>query len=118
MKILFIGGTGNISLACTREALARGHEVYHLNRGNHPGVSGVISLKADIRDPSSAQRALARMTFDVVADFIAFTPEHILTDLKLFRERNRIIREIPLKYIASYIGITPQALSRIRREIC
>lgn len=38
--------------------------------------------------------------------------------LRLFREHNRIIREIPLKYIASYIGITPQALSRIRREIC
>ncbi len=37
--------------------------------------------------------------------------------LNLFKERPRLIKQIPLKYIASYIGITPQALSRIRREI-
>ncbi|SDQ14041.1 Crp/Fnr family transcriptional regulator [Flagellimonas zhangzhouensis] len=37
--------------------------------------------------------------------------------LKLFDERPELIREIPLKYIASYIGITPQALSRIRKRI-
>ena len=37
--------------------------------------------------------------------------------LNLFKERPKLIRQIPLKYIASYIGITPQALSRIRREI-
>ncbi|GAB3423021.1 Crp/Fnr family transcriptional regulator [Niabella aquatica] len=37
--------------------------------------------------------------------------------LNLFKEQPEIIRLIPLKYVASYIGITPQALSRIRREI-
>lgn len=37
--------------------------------------------------------------------------------LKLFTERPNLIRQIPLKYIASYIGITPQALSRIRKRI-
>ena len=37
--------------------------------------------------------------------------------LKLFKERPNIIKEIPLKYIASYIGVTPQALSRIRKRI-
>lgn len=37
--------------------------------------------------------------------------------LNLFTERPQLIREIPLKYIASYIGITPQALSRIRKRI-
>lgn len=36
---------------------------------------------------------------------------------KLFSERPQLIKEIPLKYIASYIGITPQALSRIRSQI-
>ena len=37
--------------------------------------------------------------------------------LNLFKERPELIREIPLKYIASYIGVTPQALSRIRKRI-
>jgi len=37
--------------------------------------------------------------------------------LKLFNERPNVIKEIPLKYIASYIGVTPQALSCIRRNI-
>ena len=37
--------------------------------------------------------------------------------LNLFKERPKLIAQIPLKFIASYIGITPQALSRIRKEI-
>lgn len=37
--------------------------------------------------------------------------------LNLFNEQPKLIQQIPLKYIASYIGITPQALSRIRKRI-
>lgn len=37
--------------------------------------------------------------------------------LNLFKEQPMIVKKIPLKYIASYIGITPQALSRIRKRI-
>lgn len=36
---------------------------------------------------------------------------------KLFKERPELIKQIPLKYISSYIGVTPQALSRIRKRI-
>lgn len=37
--------------------------------------------------------------------------------LNLFTEQPKLIKEIPQKYIASYIGVTPQALSRIKRRI-
>ncbi len=36
---------------------------------------------------------------------------------KLFKDRPEVLQEIPLKYISSYIGVTAQALSRIRRRI-
>ena len=37
--------------------------------------------------------------------------------LDLFTDRPKLLKHIPLKYIASYIGVTPQALSRIRKRI-
>jgi len=37
--------------------------------------------------------------------------------LDIFKDRPEVIKEIPLKYISSYIGVTPQALSRIRKRI-
>ena len=37
--------------------------------------------------------------------------------LDLFKNRPQLIKEIPLKYISSYIGVTPQGLSRIRARI-
>ena len=89
MKVLFIGGTGKISSACTPLAVERGHEMYLLNRGQTDRVvpAGVKVLKGDIRELQSAQAALAGHEFDVVVDWIAFNTEHIETDLKLFRGR-------------------------------
>jgi CRP-like cAMP-binding protein len=37
--------------------------------------------------------------------------------LKLFKERPELLKIIPLKYISSYIGVTAQALSRIRKRL-
>ncbi|MFD1770450.1 Crp/Fnr family transcriptional regulator [Sphingobacterium suaedae] len=37
--------------------------------------------------------------------------------LDLMKEQPKLIQYIPLKYLASYIGIRPQSLSRIRRQI-
>ena len=90
MKVLFIGGTGIISSACVQLALEQGIEVVLLNRGQttqRAVPKGVTLLQADIRDKAAARQALKDMTFDVVVNFIAFTPEHIETDLELFNGR-------------------------------
>ena len=58
-----------------------------LNRGkthNHAVPQGAREVVADIRDPQSVRDALGDQTFDVVVDWIAFTTEHIETDLELF----------------------------------
>lgn len=86
MKILFIGGTGVISTAVTRLAVERGLDLYHLNRGGRQAsVPGVKTLIADIHQPESLRAALQGQHFDVVVDWIAYTPADIERDLALFR---------------------------------
>lgn len=91
MKLLFIGGTGNISAACVRLAVAQGHDVYLLNRGKRPlsdhGIHGATSLAADIQDEAATRAVLGDLKFDVVANFIAFKPADIGRDVRLFKER-------------------------------
>ncbi len=86
MKILFLGGTGIISTACTQLALARGHEVTLLNRSNRSAIPGARQLVSDINDPALADK-LARDHFDAIVDFIAFDPAAIEQRLALFRGR-------------------------------
>jgi nucleoside-diphosphate-sugar epimerase len=88
MKILFVGGTGLISSACTRLAVDRGLEVFLLNRGNNPDrAHGATQVIADLHDEVATARALAGHRFDAVVDWIAFTPDDIERDLRLFGGR-------------------------------
>jgi len=89
MRALILGGTGTLSAAVAREALAQGWDVTLLNRGNHPGLApeGVHHLVADVGDEAALTAILASESFDVVADFIAFVPSQIERDLRLFRKR-------------------------------
>ena len=91
MKVLFIGGTGIISSACVDLAAARGIDLVLLNRGQatRPIPATVPVLQGDIRDRDAIARLLQDQTFDVVANFVAFTPEHVETDLELFRGRTK-----------------------------
>jgi len=92
MKILFIGGTGIISSACSRLALEKGLDLYHLNRGVSSSireVPGVKKITCDFRDIKSAREALEGYHFDAVVDWIAFTPDHIRQDIELFHNRTK-----------------------------
>jgi nucleoside-diphosphate-sugar epimerase len=85
MKVLFIGGTGNISTACSRQALNAGIDLYHLTRGNRkPSVEGVQSLYADINNTEQVKSVLKDHQWDVVVNFIAFSPGDISRDYALF----------------------------------
>lgn len=91
MKYLFIGGTGILSSACAELTVARGHELFILNRGTStkyklPG--GAILLRGDVHaDETALVSLIAGHRFDAVVDFIAFTPSDIERDLRLFRDR-------------------------------
>lgn len=91
MKVLFIGGTGIISSACSALAIENGIELYLLNRGQSPrnAPDKAIVLNGDIRDRASVEKALGAHRFDAVVDWIAFNPEHVETDLEIFRKRTR-----------------------------
>jgi nucleoside-diphosphate-sugar epimerase len=67
----------------------RGIELYLFNRGKTMRAvpAGAHLLKGDIRDRASVERVLEGYIFDVVVDWIGFTPEHVETDIELFRGR-------------------------------
>ncbi len=89
MKILFIGGTGTISSACAHLAAERGMELCLLNRGQTQRAmpEGVEHLTGEMRNKDAIRQLLGKREFDVVVDWIAFTAEHIETDLQLFQNR-------------------------------
>jgi nucleoside-diphosphate-sugar epimerase len=90
LRVLFIGGTGIISTACSREALRQGMRVAVLNRGetqHRPVPDGVEVLRADVRDADAVRAALGSREFDVVANFLNFTPDQVQQDLDLFAGR-------------------------------
>src|SRR5216683_5245154 len=87
-RVLFIGGTGVISAACARQAVEAGFDLFVMNRGTttvRPVPPGARVLIADIRDPQSVRQAVAGLEFEVVVDYLAFTPDHVRADLELLR---------------------------------
>src|SRR5215469_16423428 len=91
MKILFVGGTGVISTACTQLAVDRGMDLTVLNRGRQASdlPAGVEHLKLDMDDAAAVKACLAGRSFDAVVDWIAFEPAQVERDIALFRGRTR-----------------------------
>ncbi|WP_433617805.1 SDR family oxidoreductase [Dactylosporangium sp. CA-139114] len=90
MKVLFIGGSGIISSACSRLAVERGIDLFVLNRGEsrqRPLPAAATLLRADVHDPAAVREALAGHSFDAVVDWVAFTPEDVRADIELLRGR-------------------------------
>lgn len=85
MKVLFIGGTGNISSASSRLCLQHGIDLWLLHRGQQPTeLQGANSIRADISKPAEAAAALAGHRWDAVVNWIAFTAADVERDIALF----------------------------------
>jgi nucleoside-diphosphate-sugar epimerase len=87
--VLFIGGTGIISSACARQLALRGDSLTLMCRGQteRPVPPGVEILRGNVRDPVWVNHALEGRTFDVVVDWVAYTPAHVEHDVALFSGR-------------------------------
>ena len=97
MKFLIIGGTGTISTSISRRAIELGWDLWHLNRGNRSpeswnapvGPGKLNQINCDISNEAEAAGKLKGMEFDAVADFIAFTPDHVERDYRLFKGKTK-----------------------------
>ena len=92
MRALFIGGTGTISMAITRQLSGEKEwELYLLNRGSRSQElpENVKTISADKNDEDAAAKALEGMTFDTVCDFIGFVPSQLERDYRLFRGKTK-----------------------------
>ncbi|MCR5599105.1 MAG: SDR family oxidoreductase [Lachnospiraceae bacterium] len=92
MKALFIGGTGQISMAIVKRlAEETDWEVWLLNRGsrNEELPEGVHSIVADIHDEGDVAEKISGMTFDTVCEFIGFKVEDVERDYRLFKGKTR-----------------------------
>ncbi|MBR3622274.1 MAG: NAD-dependent epimerase/dehydratase family protein [Selenomonadaceae bacterium] len=106
MKILFIGGNGNISWHCVQKAIDSGHEVFELNRAvtrntRREVQPQVKQITADVRNDTAMKAALGDNVFDVICDFICFNGEQAKQAIQRFNGR-----------IRQYVVISSEAVYR------
>ena len=86
-QVLVIGGSGHVSGAVSRAAVAAGYKVYTLTRGTRPAVADVVELHADRHDAEAMQKvaqSIANEKFDAVIDCICYNADDMKQDLELF----------------------------------
>lgn len=92
MKALFIGGTGTISMAITKQlATDPNWELYLINRGSRSAElpENVKVINGDINNEAEIIEKLGDLKFDTVCDFIAFVPSQLERDYRIFNGRTR-----------------------------
>ena len=87
MKVLYVGGTGEISLACVEASAGAGHQTTVFNRGRNdePLPANVQRLTGELNDPT--YRELGARRFDVVCQFLSFDLDQAERDLEVFGGR-------------------------------
>lgn len=94
MRILYIGGTGLISTACTEAALAAGHDVWLLNRGlsRLPAAVGPDRvLSADAYNEEQVRAAVKGLEFDTVVQWVGYLPQQVEQDIRVFPDVSQYV---------------------------
>lgn len=85
MKVLYVGGNGQISFDCVHETVRQGHEVSVFNRGLHnAGLPDEIEVIKGDFDDDAGYTALGSCGFDVICQFRAFVPQDVERDIRAF----------------------------------
>ena len=90
MKILFLGGTGNISADCAARLHQRGHEILVLTRGKTAVPPGYRAVQADRKDAAAMRTALKGLQPEVVVNFLGYDLSDVQVDYDLF---NGVVRQ-------------------------
>ena len=88
LNILIIGGSGFLSGTVAQRAVAEGHTVWTITRGQRPLPEGVIGLTVDRGDPAAFQQAVTRAEteWNLVIDCIGYEPPHAQQDIAVFQD--------------------------------
>jgi nucleoside-diphosphate-sugar epimerase len=90
LKVLFIGGTGNISTSVSRLCIKKGIDLYLLNRGNREvEITGAKIINGDISKPDKVAELLKGHNWDAVVNWIVFNVNDIERDIKLFQGKTK-----------------------------
>lgn len=86
MKVLIVGGTGNISTSIVSLLIKKGHEITCFNRGQSGDVpEGVRVIHGDRKDREAFEKAMQAEEIDVAIDMICFNAEDAASSIRAFR---------------------------------
>jgi len=90
LKVLFIGGTGNISTSVSKLCVKNGIDLYLLNRGTRKvEIPGAKVITTDINNTSQLAPILNSYKWDAVVNWIAFTEDEVERDINLFKGKTK-----------------------------
>src|ERR1051326_3518535 len=110
MRVVVIGGTGNISREIVRALVERGDEVTVYNRGRHrdPQPEGVTVVHGDRRDREAFEAAMRALSVDAVIDMISYSPDDAASAVRAFS--GRVAHFIHCSTVMTYGPPVPQPI--------
>ena len=89
MRVLFIGGTGNISAECAAWLHERGHQIVVVSRGRSQVPPQYRAIQADRRDAAAMRAGLKGLQLDVALNFLGYDLADVELDYALFKDAVR-----------------------------